>query len=100
MRALAEARIKHAEAEMREMDRDEAAGRLIDREVVDFVLADYSATLRGLIESFADRLAPVIYPLQTLDETRAALDEAAEHVLVEMAATMQRRERQHKSKAT
>jgi phage terminase Nu1 subunit (DNA packaging protein) len=96
VRAVAEARIKHAEAEIREMERDAAAGRLLDKEVVDFVLNDYSATLRSLLETFADRLAPVIYPLQSLDETHAALDEAAETILVEMAETMKRRERQHK----
>jgi hypothetical protein len=96
VRAVAEARIKHAEAEIREAERDEVVGKLIQKEVVDFVLNDYSATLRSLLETFADRIAPVIYPLQTLEETHAALDEAAESILVEMAETMKRRERQHK----
>lgn len=96
VRAVAEARIKAAEAEIREAERDEVVGRLIQKEVVDFVLNDYSATLRSLLETFADRIAPVIYPLQTLEETHAALDEAAESILVEMAETMKRRERQHK----
>lgn len=96
VRAVAEARIKAAEAEIREMERDEAAGRLIQKEVVDFVLDDYSASLRSLLETFADRLAPVIYPLQTLEDTHAALSDAAENILVEMAETMKRRERQHK----
>lgn len=96
VRAVAEARIKAAEAEIRESERDEVVGKLIQKEVVDFVLNDYSATLRSLLETFADRIAPVIYPLQTLEETHAALDEAAESILVEMAETMKRRERQHK----
>jgi hypothetical protein len=96
VRAVAEARIKAAEAEIREAERDEVVGRLIQKEVVDFVLNDYSATLRGLMETFADRIAPIIYPLQTLEETHAALDEAAESILVEMAETMKRRQRQHK----
>jgi phage terminase Nu1 subunit (DNA packaging protein) len=96
VRAVAEARIKHAQAEITEAERDEVVGRLIQKEVVDFVLNDYSATLRSLLETFADRIAPVIYPLQTLEETHAALDEAAESILVEMAETMKRRERQHK----
>lgn len=96
VRAVAEARIKAAEAEIREAERDEVVGRLIQKEVVDFVLNDYSATLRSLLETFADRIAPVIYPLQTLEETHVALDEAAESILVEMAETMKRRERQHK----
>lgn len=96
VRAVAEARIKHAEAEIREMERDTAAGRLLDKDVVNFVINDYSATLRSLMETFADRLAPVVYPLQSIDETHAALEEAAENILVEMAETMKRRERQHK----
>lgn len=96
VRAVAEARIKAAEAEMREAERDALIGRLLDKDVVDFVLDDYSATLRSLLETFADRLAPVIYPLQSMEETHAALDEASENILVEMAETMKRRERQNK----
>lgn len=91
VRAVAEARIKAAEAEMREMERDQLAGRLLDKDVVDFVLQDYAATLRGLMETFADRLAPVVFPLQTFEETHATMEEAAENVLVEMSETMKRR---------
>lgn len=91
VRAVAEARIKAAEAEMREMERDQLAGKLLEKEVVDFVLQDYAATLRSLMENLADRLAPVVFPLQTFDETHAALEEAAENVLIEMSETMKRR---------
>mgnify|MGYP001490782871 CR=1 FL=1 len=91
VRAVAEARIKAAEAEIREMERDRRAGNLIDKEVVDFVLNDFGATLRSLMENFASRIAPVVYPLTTLEETYAALDEAAESVLEAMADAMRRR---------
>lgn len=91
VRAVAEARIKHAEAEIREMERDRLGGKLIDKEVVDFVLNDFGATLRSTMENFAGRIAPVVYPLTTLEETHAALDEAAEAVLEAMSDAMHRR---------
>ena len=91
VRAVAEARIKAAEAEIREMERDRTAGRLIDKEVVDFVLNDFGATLRSAMENFAGRIAPVVYPLTTLEETHAALEEAAESVLEAISDAMRRR---------
>lgn len=94
VRAVAEARIKHAEAEIREMERDRAAGKLIDKDVVDFVLNDFGATLRSTMENFAGRMAPVVFPLTTLEETHAALNEAAERVLEEISDAMKRRSQQ------
>ncbi len=94
VRAVAEARIKAAEAEIREMERDRTAGKLIDKEVVDFVLNDFGATLRSTMENFAGRMAPVVFPLTTLEETHAALDEAAERVLEEISDAMKRRTQQ------
>ena len=94
-RALADARIQQATAEMREMDRDEQAKRLIRVEDVNFSLDHFGATLRSLMETFADRLAPLIWPLQTLEETHAALSEAAEGVLMEMREAMQRAAGEH-----
>ena len=97
VRAVADARIRHAEAEIREMERDLQAGRLIRVEDVNFALDDYGATLRGLMETFADRLAPVVFPLQSLEETYATLSEAAETVLSEMAAALEARAHQHEN---
>lgn len=96
VRAVAEARIKHAEAEMREMERDEMAGRLIAREDVEFVLDDFGATLRGLMENLADRLAPVVHPLQSMEETHAALAEAAQDVLQTVHDQLRRRAQERK----
>ena len=91
-------RIKAADADKREheadiarMDREQRAGNLIAREVVDFVLNDYAASLRSLMETRADRLAPVIYPLQSMEEVHAALSEADENILHEMTAAMKRK---------
>lgn len=91
VRAVADARKSAAEAEIREMERDRMAGKLIDKEVVDFVINDYGATLRSLMENLAGRIAPVVYPLTTLEETHAAIDEAAEAVLEAMSDAMRRR---------
>ena len=91
IRAVAEARIKAAEAEMREMERDEMARKLIRIEDVNFVMDDFGATLRSLMETLADRLSPVVFPLQSLEDTHAALNEAAENVLHEMFDKLTRR---------
>lgn len=84
-------RLKRAEADKREheaesarMDREERAGNLIKREDVEFALDNFGATLRSLMENFADRLAQVVHPLQSMEETHAALAEAAQDVLQTM----------------
>lgn len=91
-------RLKRAEADKREheadiarMERERIAGRLVEKDDVDFVLNDFGATLRSLMENFADRYAPVIHPLQTLEDVHAALAEAAEAVLAEVSESMRRR---------
>jgi hypothetical protein len=78
-------------ARMRQMDRRKMEGELVDRADVDFVLNDYGATLRGLLERLADRLSPQVYPLKTLEETHAGITEAVEELQRELAETMKRR---------
>lgn len=56
-----------------------ASGLLVDRADVDYVLADFGNTLRSLLESLADRLAPAI--------ARHRGDVAAIHTEIEEAAT-------------
>lgn len=73
------------------LDYEKNSGDLIPKADVDFVLNDYGATLRGMMENLADRLAPVVYPLTTLEETHAALEEAAAAILAEISEAMQRR---------
>jgi hypothetical protein len=99
-------RIKAADADKREheadiarMDREQRAGNLIAREVVDFVLNDYAASLRSLMETRADRLAPVIYPLQSMEEVHAALTEADENILHEMTAAMKHKAEAYEAQA-
>lgn len=73
------------------LDYERNSGDLIPKADVDFVLSDYGATLRGMMENLADRLAPVVYPLTTLEETHAALEEAATSILAEISEAMHRR---------
>lgn len=80
----ADADIREHQADIARMDREEKAGNLIARADVEFALDDFGATLRSLMENLADRLAPVVHPLQSIEETHAALSEAAQDVLQTM----------------
>jgi hypothetical protein len=80
----AEADKREHEADMARMERETMAGNLIAREDVEFALDDFGATLRSLMENLADRLAPLVHPLQSIEETHAALSEAAQDVLQTM----------------
>lgn len=81
-------RLKRAEADKREREAESArldleakAGNLIDRADVDFALDELGAILRGLMDNLAPRLAPIVQPLQSLEEIHAAIDEAGRDVL-------------------
>lgn len=90
-KAGAEARLAGANAALKEMELQRELGNLIAKEHVDFVLQDFGATFRGLLDNLADRLAPVVYPLQTLEETHAQISQQAEAIQNEMAEAMRRR---------
>lgn len=87
----AEADKREHEADMARMERETMAGNLIAREDVEFALDDFGATLRSLMENLADRLAPVVHPLQSMEETHAALAEAAADVLQTMNESLLKR---------
>lgn len=90
-RAFHDNRIAAANADMREMEAAKLKGELVDRADVDFVLNDYGATVRGLLQRLADRTAPQVYPLKTLEETHAAIVEAVDELQRELDETMKRR---------
>ena len=93
----AEADKREHEADMARMERETMAGNLIAREDVEFALDDFGATLRSLMENLADRLAPVVHPLQTIEETHAAINEAAVDVLQTMHEQLARRANEGKT---
>lgn len=90
-RAYWDNRLAEANAKLKEKELAERDGDLIPRADVDFVLNDYGATLRGLLENLADRLAPQVFPLTELEETHAAISDAIEELQRELAETMKRR---------
>lgn len=53
-------KLQKAKAETANLELDKAAGLLVERSEVDYVLADLGNTLRASLESLADRLAPAI----------------------------------------
>jgi hypothetical protein len=93
----AEADKREHEADMARMQRETMAGNLIAREDVEFALDDFGATLRSLMENLPDRLAPVLHPLQMIEETHAALSEAAQDVLQTVHDQLQRRAQERKT---
>lgn len=86
----AEADKREREAEMARLDLEAKAGDLIARADVEFALDEVGAILRGLMDNLASRLAPAVHPLQTLEETHAAIDEAARDVLHTLYDHLQR----------
>lgn len=90
----ARARKETALASMAELRLAQANGDLIQKEAVDFVLNDHAATLRGLLENLPDRLAPIILPLKDMESINAAIASAANEVLLELSADMERKFRE------
>jgi phage terminase Nu1 subunit (DNA packaging protein) len=89
--AQARARKESALASMAELRLAQTQKDLIPREDVDFVLNDFGSTLRGLMESLPDRLAPIILPMNDMESVSAAIAEAANEILLELSNTMERR---------
>ena len=86
-KAKSEARIKKAEADMREWARDKEAGNLIAREDVEYVLRDFGATLRRELDGRADRLAAEL----GLEANAASLlAEADEQLLIDISNKLKR----------
>lgn len=91
--AEARGRKEAALARMAELRLAQAEGDLVERAAVDFVLDDAGAVLRALMEGLPDRVAPLVYQRQTLDEVHAILSEATDNVLRELSAALERRAR-------
>lgn len=89
--AEARARKESALARMAELRLEQATGKLVERDAVEFVLADHAATLRGLLENLPDRLAPVLLPLRNHESIRQLLDEAFFQLQHDLADNLERR---------
>ena len=83
-------RLEH-EADKARMEREQMAGNLIQREDVWFALDDMGAILRTLMDNFADRITPIVHPLQSYEEQHAANAEFAQDVLQTMSDRLAQR---------
>ncbi len=88
---LYQARKMKADAEMSEMERDRQAGKLVPIDGVNFLIDDLTASYRSRLENWPDRLAPELFPLTTLEDTRALLVESVEQLLNAIAGQIARR---------
>jgi hypothetical protein len=88
-------KLQKAKAELANIEVDKAAGALVERAEVDFVLADFGNTLRGLLENLPDRLSG---PLAALRGDAAAIHKALEESIHELLGEFAARI-QHKVKA-
>lgn len=89
---LAMAKEREAKAELAAMEVDKAAGLLLDRTEVDFVLSDVGSTLRTKLEALPDLLVERLAPLRgDLEGMRRVLEQELRDVLADVAAVMKRR---------
>jgi phage terminase Nu1 subunit (DNA packaging protein) len=85
-------KLQKAKAETANLELDKLAGALVERAEVDFVLHDFGNTLRGLLESLPDRLAPAIAAHRgDVNAIHKTLEDTAHDLLNEMADMMKRK---------
>jgi len=85
-------KLQKAKAELANMEVDQKAGLLVERDQVDFVLADFGNTLRALVEAMPDRLAPSLARHRgDVNAIHAEIDGYAADLLNEMTELMKRK---------
>lgn len=88
-KALAESRRVMAAADKEEMERDRLAGALLAREDVDAAFKSIGALVRAEVVKLADRLAPIVTPMQVQAEVHAEIDAAVRGMLESVARATQ-----------
>ncbi|CAE6686692.1 conserved hypothetical protein [Candidatus Nitrotoga fabula] len=85
-------RLQKAKAEIANLELDRAAGLLVERAEVEYVLAEFASTFRHLLESLADRLAPTIAVHRgDVAAIHAEIDMVSVALLNEMSEAMKRK---------
>ena len=85
-------RLQKAKAEIANLELDRAAGLLVERAEVEYVLAEFASTFRTLLESLADRLAPAIAVHRgDVNAIHAEIDMASAALLNEISEAMKRK---------
>lgn len=84
--------LQQRKAEIAAMEADKMAGALVDRTDVEFVIGDFGATLRGLLEGLPDRLAGEIASHQgNVNAIHKSLEDVAREILQALSAQIERR---------
>lgn len=86
------AREREIKADLAAMELDRQAGLLLDRDEVDFVLADLASQLRARLEAAEDELADAVAPLGgDVGAIRQRLHEGFREILGDLSELMARR---------
>jgi len=84
-------KLQKAKAETANMELDKLAGALVERAEVDFVLADFGNTLRGLLEGLPDRISHECMRIRDAADMHKYLADTFADTLTEMAEHMKRK---------
>lgn len=85
-------RLQQARAETASRELEKAAGLLVERTEVNYVLAVFIHTLRALLQSLPDRLAAAIAThRENVAAIHAEIDGVSKDLLNELSETMERR---------
>jgi len=94
VKVMAESRRVAAIADKEEMERDKLAGELIAREDVDASMKFIGASVRSLLDVFPDQVAPVLAPINDINECHALLTEQCRNVLVRLGEAIEQHHQQ------
>ncbi|MBK1719200.1 hypothetical protein [Thiocystis violacea] len=85
-------RLQQAKADLANLDLDRAAGLLVERAEIDFILVDYGTVVRDQLESLPDRLAPDLAACRgEVGLIHKTLGDAARQILEAVGQHLQRR---------
>lgn len=87
---VAEANKREEEAKTAKLQRQILEREYVHVDTVRFALADHSAMVMGLHENMADRLTPLVDPLQSFEERHAAIREFANEMQREVHDSAER----------
>lgn len=88
------ARKMQHDADKAGLEAEQLAGRLVDRQDVEFVMDDLAALLSALLDNLPGQLAPVVFPIKTLEETHDAIEEAAQGIIDTLQAALRKKSRE------
>lgn len=88
---LWQARKMKADAEMAEMEKSRMARDLVPRDAAEFAMDDLAAGVRSRLENLPARWAPVLAPMDDLNQIQATLTELVENELRALSSQQAKR---------